>query len=299
MHVLNLKVFCDLVETGSFSTAAERNAITQSAVSQQIKTLEQKFGVTFFERGKKNFSITPEGTVMYRAAQRILDIYRNIEVELHSVRNEVAGSVRLATVFSLGLHELPPLIKEYRARFPQVDLLLTYRRNNDVYQEVLDDRSDLGVVAYPKTRRGLVVETFARDRIILICAPTHPLARRGHATISDLEGQNFISFEPDLPTRKAVDQLLREHGVDVVQSMEFDNIETVKRAVEVESGISLVPSNSVAEEIESGQLRGLELSDAKMWRPMGIVLRRGRTISPALREFIEMLRTLNGGGAGK
>ena len=292
MHVLNLKVFCDLVETGSFSTAAERNAITQSAVSQQIKTLEQKFGVTFFERGKKNFSITPEGTVMYRAAQRILDIYRNIEVELHAVRNEVAGSVRLTTVFSLGLHELPPVIKEYRARFPQVDLSLSYRRNNDVYQEVLDDRADLGVVAYPKTRRGLVVETFARDRIILICPPTHPLARRGHATVLDLEGQNFISFEPDLPTRKAVDQLLREHDVDIVQSMEFDNIETVKRAVEVESGISLVPSNSVAEEIESGQLRGLELTDAKMWRPMGIVLRRGRTISPALREFIEMLRSL-------
>ena len=175
--------------------------------------------------------------------------------------------------------------------------MLNYRRNNDVYQEVLDDRADLGVVAYPKTRRGLVVETFARDRIILICPPTHPWRAAVTHTVSDLEGQNFISFEPDLPTRKAVDQLLREHGVDVVQSMEFDNIETVKRAVEVESGISLVPSNSVAEEIESGQLRGLELTDAKMWRPMGIVLRRGRTISPALREFIEMLRTFGGGGA--
>jgi DNA-binding transcriptional LysR family regulator len=296
MHVLNLKVFCDLVETGSFSVAAERSGITQSAVSQQIKTLEQKFGVIFFERGKKNFSITPEGTVMFQAAQRMLEIYRNIEAELHAVRNEVGGPLRLTTVYSLGLHELPPLIKEYRAHFPQVELSLSYKRNNDVYQDVLEDRADLGVVAYPKLRRGLVVETFARDRIILICAPTHPLARRAHATVADLQGQNFISFEPDLPTRKAVDHLLREHDVDVVQSMEFDNIETVKRAVEVESGISLVPSNSVAEEIQSGQLRAVELTDAKMWRPMGIVLRRGRSTSPALREFIEMLRKLGGGG---
>jgi LysR family transcriptional regulator, transcriptional activator of the cysJI operon len=292
MHFLNLKVFCDLVETGSFSVAADRNGITQSAVSQQIKTLEQRFGVVFFERGKKNFSITPEGTVFHAAAVRMLEIYRNIDAELHSVRNEVGGPLRVATVYSLGLHELPPLLKDYRARFPQVDLTVSYRRNHTVYDEVLNDHADLGVVAYPRPRRGLVVEIFAQDRMVLISAPGHPLARRESLRVKDLHGQSFISFEPDLPTRKAVDQLLREHEVDVEQAMELDNIETVKRAVEVESGVALVPSNSVAEEAATGQLRAMHLEDAEMWRPMGTVLRRGRTITPALREFVNALRQL-------
>jgi len=295
MHVLNLKVFCDLVETGSFSTAASRNAITQSAVSQQIKTLEQRFGVVFFERGKKNFSITSEGAVFHTAALSMLETYRNIDAELLAVRNEVGGPLRLATVYSLGLHELPPLLKNYKTRFPQVDLSVSYRRNHHVYDDVLHDQADLGVVAYPKPRRGLVVDIFALDRMVLISAPNHPLANRKNLSVKDLQGQSFISFEPDLPTRKAVDHLLREHAVEVQQAMELDNIETVKRAVEVESGVALVPSNSVAEEVASGQLRALPLQDAEMWRPMGTVLRRGRTITPALREFISALRQLGGG----
>ncbi len=299
MHFLNLKVFCDLVETGSFSVAAARNDITQSAVSQQIKTLEQRFGVVFFERGKKNFSITPEGTVFHAAALRMQEIYRNIEADLHAVRDKVGGPLRVATVYSLGLHELPPLLKSYRASFPQVDLTVSYRRNHTVYDEVLNDHADLGVVAYPRARRGLVVEVFALDRMVVISAPTHPLARKGLLRIKDLQGQSFISFEPDLPTRKAVDQLLREHEVEVEQAMELDNIETVKRAVEVESGVALVPSNSVAEEVASGQLSALPLEDADMWRPMGTVLRRGRMITPALREFVGALRQFGGGTLAK
>jgi DNA-binding transcriptional LysR family regulator len=224
----------------------------------------------------------------------MLEIYRNIDAELHAVRNEVGGPLRVSTVYSLGLHELPPLLKDYRTRFPQVDLTVSYRRNHTVYDEVLSDHADLGVVAYPRARRGLVVEVFAQDRMVLISAPGHPLARRGSLRAKDLQGQSFISFEPDLPTRKAVDQLLREHEVEVEQAMELDNIETVKRAVEVESGVSLVPSNSVAEEVASGQLRALVLEDVDMWRPMGTVLRRGRTITPALREFVGALRQLGG-----
>lgn len=290
MHILNLKVFCDLVETSSFSASAERNGITQSAVSQQIKGLEERFGAVFFERGKKNFSITPEGMVFYQAAQRMLEIYNGIGSELRGVRDEVGGKLRLSTVYSLGLHELPPLLKRYRRQFPEVEIVLHYRKANEVYQEVADDRADVGLVAYPKSRRGLVVETFARDRMVLICPPSHRLAGRPDVPLSELAGENFISFEPDLPTRKAVDQLFSEHQVQVRQTMELDNIETVKRAVEVESGVAIVPRHSVTEEVASGQLVALELAEADVWRPMGMVWRRGRTITPALGEFMRLLR---------
>ena len=294
MHILNLLVFCDLVETSSFSLAAERNGITQSAVSQQIKSLEERFGVTFFERGKKNFSITPEGQVFFQSAGRMLEVYRSIEAELKAVRNEVGGRLRLSTVYSLGLHELPPIIKNYRQRFPQVEVVPQYRRAAEIYQEVADDRTDLGLVAFPKPRRGLIVEIFAEDKMVLICHGAHAFAARGRVALRELQHQSFISFEPDVPTRRAIDHLLTEHNVEVRQTMEFDNIETVKRAVEVESGIALVPFNSVRDEVRSGQLTAVEIADAELWRPMGLVLRRGRTVTPALREFIALLREFGG-----
>lgn len=290
MHILNLKVFCDLVETCSFSSSAERNCITQSAVSQQIKGLEDRFGVVFFERGKKNFSITPEGLVFHDAALKMLEIYNGIEASLRAVRNEVGGRLRISTVYSLGLHELPPLLKQFRQRFPHVDIMVNYKRANEVYQDVAEERADIGMVAYPKPRRGLMVENFADDQMVLICPPTHRLAQRSAVAVAELEGMSFISFEPDLPTRKAVDQLLRDHNVSVNQTMELDNIETVKRAVEVESGVALVPRNSVQEEVASGQLAAVSLRDVDMRRPMGFVVLRGRTITPALREFVESLR---------
>jgi LysR family transcriptional regulator, transcriptional activator of the cysJI operon len=305
MHIVNLKVFCDLVETSSFSGSAERNGITQSAVSQQIKSLEESYQVTFFERGKKNFSITPEGLVFYAAAQKILAISNGIDGELRAVRNQIGGILRISTVYSIGLHELPPLVKRFRTQFPEVDVQVQYKKAAEVYTDVHDERTDIGLVAYPKARRGLAVETFAQDRMVFICPPGHRLASDGRTNIEwrELNGLAFISFEPDLPTRKAVDQMLRDQHVTIRQTMELDNIETVKRAVAIETGVSIVPLNSVRAELTSGQLIAMEIGEAPIWRPMGLIQRRGRVITPALREFVDNLRTYgqkhgNGEGLG-
>jgi DNA-binding transcriptional LysR family regulator len=290
MQIETFKVFCDLVETASFSRAASLNSITQSAVSQQIRTLERHFHVSLIERGRKNFAVTQEGRAFLQASKEILHSYENLGDRIRELQHIVAGSLRIATVYSIGLHELPPFLKMFRALYPDVDVQVDYRRSAQVYNEVIEGDSDVGLVAFPVKRKGLAVENFWRDKLVLICHPGHPLAERPRVGLRDLAGEKFISFEPDLPTRKVIDRLLREEGVSIKQTMEFDNIETVKRAVEIENGISIVPQTSVADETSRGTLVAIEVESFDMWRPLGVIYRRHRAVSPAQKQFIALLK---------
>ena len=290
MQIETFKVFCDLVETASFSRAASLNSITQSAVSQQIRALERHFHVSLIERGKRNFSVTQEGRAFLQASKEILHTFESLGDRIRELQNIVAGELKIATIYSIGLHELPPFLKKFRTLYPDVDVKVDYRRSAQVYSEVLEGHADLGLVAFPAKRTGLVIEDFWRDKLVLICHPAHPLAERRRVRLRDLEGEKFISFEPDLPTRKVVDRLLREQGVRIQHTMEFDNIETVKRAVEIENGISLVPQTSVTDETRNGSLVAIEVESLDMWRPLGVMYRRHRAISPAQQQFVALLK---------
>lgn len=288
MYIETFKVFSDLAETGSFSKAAVLNSITQSAVSQQIRALESRFSVTLVERGR-NFTLTAEGNAFLTASREILDIYDHLGDRLHEMRNVVAGELRIASIYSIGLHELPPVLKRFRQLHPQVEIHVEYRRSPQVYNVVQSGDVDLGLVAYPRKRTGLQVEIFDRDDMVLICHPSHPLAQRESIELSDLNGEKLISFEPDVPTRKVLDRHIRDHAVQIEHTMEFDNIETVKRAVEIESGVSIVPRNTVKAEVENGALASVEITKPKMERPLGVITRRGRGRSPAQKEFVSAL----------
>ncbi len=289
MQLATFKIFCDLVETESFSQAAKRNGITQSAVSQQIRALEARHHVELVERGRRHFALTPEGHAFLASSREILEIYDNLDARIQEMRDVVVGELRVAAVFSIGLHQLPPLLKRYRRQFPEVEVEVDYRRSTQIYSEVQAGNVDVGLVAFPSKRKGLQVETFARDEMVLICPPSHRLAKAKSARLRDLQGERFISFEIDLPTRKALDKSLREEGVTIQHSMEFDNIETVKRAVAIEDGISIVPYSTVLAEEKAGSLMAVPLASPDLWRPLGLVTRRNRTRSPALRRFVELL----------
>ena len=188
MQIESLKVFCDLVDTASFSLAAQRNDITQSAVSQQIRALETRYGVTFFERGKKNFSVTPEGQVFDGAAREIMEVFAGIGESIGALNNRVSGKLRIATVHSVGLHQLPVLIEEFREEFADVDLEVSYHKPDDVYSEVEEGRADVGVVAYPKARRGVTVDEVASEKLAIVAAPESEIAGRKRMKLNDLEG---------------------------------------------------------------------------------------------------------------
>jgi DNA-binding transcriptional LysR family regulator len=206
MQIETLKIFCDILETRSFSKAASLNYISQSAVSQQVRGLEERYRRKLIERGKRTLSPTQAGEVLYAGAKEILERFVTMENHLQVLSNSIAGSLRVATVYSVGLHELPPYLKTFMKRFPAANVRLEYSRSNRIYEDVSSGAVDLGIVAYPVRRSGLEVLRFREDTMVLIAAPSHPLARKRVIDFPDLVRQPFVAFEKDVPTRRAVDR---------------------------------------------------------------------------------------------
>ncbi|MBU6410984.1 MAG: LysR family transcriptional regulator, partial [Verrucomicrobia bacterium] len=259
MQIESLKVFCDLAETESFTKAAQINGVTQSAVSQQISTLERIFKSLLIERSKKKFRLTREGQVLYDYSKQIIQTYESLQSKLQELKDIISGTIRIATIYSIGLHDLPPYVKKFMKQYPTVNVHVEYRRANQVYEDVLGNVVDLGLVAYPTKDPKLELIPLRKDSLVLICHPQHPFAKLKCVKLKSLVGQKFVGFEPDIPTRKALDKILREYGIAVTNVMEFDNIETVKRAVEIDAGISIVPLGTISQEITKQTLTALPI----------------------------------------
>jgi DNA-binding transcriptional LysR family regulator len=289
VQIETFKVFRDLVETTSFSRAAEANGITQSAVSQQVRAIERKFNVRLIERGKRAFQLTPQGKAFLAASRNILDAYEDLANSIQAHDHVIDGRIRIATVYSIGLHELPPYLRVFRRQHPGVEVKIDYCRYSEVYDSVRDGSCDLGLVAFPARKPGLKMTTFWRDKLVIICGPGHRLAKKKKAALRELVGEKFVAFEPDLPTRKEIDKRLRGRGVRIKPILEFDNIETVKRAVEIEEAVSIVPEICVRDEVRGDTLIAVEIDEPEMWRPLGAIVRRTAVPSPALKEFLAML----------
>src|SRR3954454_6290227 len=233
MQIESLKVFCDLAETESFTKAAQINNVTQSAVSQQISSLERVFKSLLIERSKKKFRLTREGQVLYDYSKQIIQTYDLLYSKLQEIKDIISGTIRVATIYSIGLHDLPPYMKKFLKAYPTVNVHVEYRRSNQVYEDVVSNVVDIGLVSYPQRDSRLEIVSLRKEMLILICHPHHSLAKQKTVKLRELAGQHFISFDPDIPTRHAIDKMLKEQNVDVKHVMEFDNIETVKRAVEI------------------------------------------------------------------
>jgi DNA-binding transcriptional LysR family regulator len=293
MHLENFKIFADLVESQSFSRAAKINGVTQSAVSQQMRAMEKHFNVLIVDRAQKHFRLTPEGQKIYESAREFLQLSDRLTTELQEMRKLVSGEIHISTIYTIGLHELPAYVKLYLKEYPQVNIRVEYRRSNLVYEDVLHNAMDLGLVAFPVKHRLLEIIPFHEDQLVLICAPNHPLAGRKEATIEELSHYEFIGFDQDIPTRKATDLLFKEHKIDIEPVREFDNIETVKRAVEINAGIAIVPEATILTELKQKLLCRLNIKGRKVMRPLAIIHRKGRVLTPALKQFIELLTTRN------
>lgn len=290
MQIESFRVFRDLVESQSFSKAAQLNQITQSAVSQQIRAMEDKFSALLIERSSKRFALTREGECVYQASKEMLMHFETLRHQLDEMHNVISGNLRLSTVYSIGLHELPPYLKKFLRLYPQVNIHVEYRRSNEVYQEVLDGASDIGLVAFPIPKKGIKIDAFKRDKLLIICSPNHRLANKKEVDLEELDGCKFIAFEPDIPTRKAIDQIFSSARMEIRPIMEFDNIETVKRAVEIDAGISIVPQATVEQEVRAGTLMALDFKAQSHYRPLGIIYRTGRAQSPAMKRFLTTLQ---------
>jgi DNA-binding transcriptional LysR family regulator len=289
MQIENFKIFADLVETKSFSKSAKLNGITQSAVSQQARAMERHFKTLLVDRSQKQFQLTREGQRVYESAKELLHSYDKLLSELQEMKKVISGTIRISTIYSIGLHELPPYIKKFLHDFPSVNVRVEYRRSNLVYEDILHNSVDFGLVAFPVKVRQIEALPFRNDQLVLITHPQHPLAKRTEIELRELQGHKFIGFDPDIPTRKAVDHIFRENKLEIEPVMEFDNIETVKRAVEIDHGIAVVPLATVLQEGRQGSLSIVTFKGKEFTRPLAILHRKGRVLTPAMKKFIETL----------
>ena len=288
----SLQIFSDLVDTGSFSRAAEKNFVSQSAVSQRLKTLEQDYGQTLIDRGQGRGRVTPTvaGDALYRGAKAVLQGAAALDAEMRQLSDEVAGTVRVATVYSVGLHALPPRLKPFLAAHPRVNVHLEYKQTDKVYDDVVSGSMDVGIVACPSAKRGLEVIPFAEEEMVLVCAPEHLLASRRDMSLSQLDGLAFIGFADDIPTRRLVDERLRAAGVRVKVVSTVDNIETIKNLVEIGSGVSILPADTVRQEQRAGTLAAVPFTAADAFtRPTGLLLKKTKARRAAVRAFIEAM----------
>lgn len=295
MEFDQLRLFVDLVREQSFTKVAERNFITQPAVSLSLQKLEEELGTRLLERTTRRVLVTEDGKILYDYAREILDKAQEVRAKLQERQERVLGSLRVATVHSIGLYELPASLKEFIRRHPEVDLHIDYQSSDQVYHSVADGDADVGLLAYPEERSGVVSVPFFEDELVLICNAEHAFAGRESVPLEELQGQPFVVFRSEIPTRKAVDALFMGNSVRVDIRIQCDNIEILKKMVEVGLGISFVPQLSVRQEARSGALRVLRLEGRSLRRPLAIVHRKGKSLSRPQRVFIDLL-TREGAG---
>jgi DNA-binding transcriptional LysR family regulator len=228
--------------------------------------------------------------MLYDFSKQIIQTYESLHSKLQELKDIISGTIRVATIYSIGLHDLPPYLKKFLKSYPTVNVHVEYRRANQVYEDVLSNVVDMGLVAYPTKDAKLEIVPLRKDPLVVICHPQHPFAKQKSIRLKAIAGQKFIGFEPDIPTRKALDKILKEHGVDPKLAMEFDNIETVKRAVEIEAGISIVPLGTVLQEVAKQTLAALPIEDGDFYRPIAALYKKNKVLSPAMKQFLMLLK---------
>ncbi len=290
MDIQILKIFMDVADSQSFSRGAEMNAITQSAVSQHIRQLERRLGLVLVERNKRPLSLTPAGQVYLKGCREILRRYEQLQASLEAFKEEISGPVRVASIYSIGLYDMARHTEEFMRLYPRATIQLEYLRTDKVYDAVLEDKVDVGLVSYPTPNKELKILDWRRERMVAVTSPAHPLAQEKQIPPAALEGQPFVCFDYDLVIRKVIDRYLRENRVTVAPAMEFDNIEMIKEAVAIGAGVSILPEPTVRQDIGLGRLRAISFEGPELVRPIGIIHRRRKKLTPAILRFLELLQ---------
>jgi DNA-binding transcriptional LysR family regulator len=290
VNLKSLKVFCDIVSRRSFSKAAADNGLSQSSASQVVGQLEAHLGVRLIDRSTRPPAATREGQIFYEGCRKILAAYEALEDQVRTLHDEVAGRVRVAAIYSVGLHHMSRYVQEFMSRHPKANVRLEYLHPDRVLESVEQGQADIGIVSYPRSTRTLEAEPWRDEPMVLICAPGNPFAGRVQVALGELHGQRMVAFDSDLVIRHELDRALAAASAEPAIVMEFDNIETIKRAVEIDAGVALLPEPTVGRELAAGTLAAVRLAGDELIRPLGIIHARGKPLPPTAERFVELLR---------
>lgn len=285
----NLKLFRDITQTRSLSRAAAMNGISQSAATQQVQDLEKSLGTALLDRSTRPLAVTPAGILYADFCRDVLRRYDEFTADLTRVKQQTEGTVRVASIYSVGLTEMAGLQEEFSIRCPGARLEVEYLRPERVYAVVLADEADLGLISYPEATREIKVIPWRQEEMVVAASPYHPLAGRGPIEPADLDGLEFIGFDEELPIQRDVNRYLREHGVAVNQILHFDNLQMIKEAVAHRKGVSIMPARIMLDELTQGRLVAIPLATGQLYRPLGIIHRKKKRFQPVAQAFVDLL----------
>lgn len=283
------RLFRDVAHGKSLSRAAQLHGISQSAATQHIQELERRVGAPLLDRTTRPVGLTAAGKLY---AELCRDVLRREEVfvaALEEIQGQAESVVRIASIYSIGLTEMTGLQAEFARCYPAAELLVEYLRPDKVYEAVSEDMADLGFVSYPEHRRDLTVVDWREERMSISVYPGHAFAGREFVLPSELEGQKFIAFDEDVTIRRELDRFLRDNDVAVKVVMQFDNIQSIKEAVALGTGISILPERTMQVEVEGGRLVSVPLHAPDLVRPVGIIHRKRKHFTRATKDFLELV----------
>jgi DNA-binding transcriptional LysR family regulator len=295
MQLESLKIFCDVVRWASFSRGASENGISQSSASQAVHQLEVRLGVKLIDRSKRPLVLTPQGRMYYEGCKELVDRYLELEQRVRGLDDEatVVGTVGVAAIYSVGLNHMSQYVKTFQDRHPGASVRLEYLHPSRVLERVTSGEVELGLLSFPRKWPELNVINWREESMVLAVHPSHRFSRRSGVSLTELDGEAFVAFDANLSIRRAIDRFLRRHEVQVDVVLEFDNIENIKRAVEIPSGVSILPEPSLTQEVKAGTLVvvPIECADSsdRLTRPLAIVHRRQATLEPAAAKFLGLL----------
>ncbi len=290
MDLDNLKLFRDIASTRSVSRGAAANDVSQSAASQYLQEIERSLGITLLDRSTRPLTVTAAGRLYLDFCRDVLRRREDFDALLGGLKNDTGGVVRVASIYSVGLSEMSDLEREFERRCPDARLEVSYLRPEKVYESLLDDSADLGLVSYPESTREIKAIAWRQEEMVVAASPYHPVAGLDSVSVVDLAGVEFVGFDEELPIQKAIRRFFEESDARLNVVFHFDNLQMIKEAVVHRRGISIMPVRVMQAELAEGRLVAIPLASGPLFRPLGIVHRRKKRFSAVAEAFLELLQ---------
>ena len=289
MNLNQLKIFYQAAKHGSLSAAAEHLCITQPAVTKGIQRIQEFYDIKFVNYIGKKLVLTDAGEVLYEIAEKIFEMENQAEESIRDFQQRKRGHIRILSSESFGDYYLPRIIINFSKEHPLMRISANILPTEQVVENTAALKNDLGFISYPVDHKKLIVREVLEDRLVIIVPPDHALTRHKIIHPRDLEGQSLVMHEEGSAPRRAIDDLIQKNDVSVNIPLELSSNRAIKRAVEEGIGIALISTNVAEEEIQTGRLKAIPLTDPSMTRKFFIVYHREKYLSDSLLRFIDQV----------
>jgi len=287
-----LITFLQVAKLGSFSRAGQKVFRSQSAVSAQIRQLEQEYGDKLLDRSGKNVKLTPAGRVLFAYAERLLSLRDESLLAVADHGATTRGTLVIGANEATCLYVLPEVFAEYCRLYPGVQMSIYRNFSYKIIEKLENGSIDVGIVTLPVRLPSLKVHPIFRDHLMLMVNPQNPLAKHKSVSVSDIAQQPLLVPKTGY-TRQLMDKLFRPYGSQVQVRMELPSVGMIKSFVAAGLGVSLVSSSFARDEVAAGRVTLIPLQDVELWRELGLAYRRDRTHTRATTTFITTVRELH------